>query len=574
MVRTALAAALLLGASAEVADHRDLHRARSKVPRAQWKGDGHGNMAEVLNAHLRKMFPHVRACAEWTVEELHELQAELLTARAPELDDIYSGSSDRRALLRGSLEEYRAHWAELREHAKAHPHMEEMLRDGQCHETVMWLVHHVPAPEQQTTFAKRAVPTLGAKKHECPAEGRLSKGAAALCQQYVDTYSCSDCHSGSGITAQDYDDLDGIIPEDPALPGVARQRRCDQNYAPACGACEGVGGPYWGDALKDFQPTNCEVLSTPDQVPEEKRIKPQFYEQAIVHQLGSDRLSRTQNANPKGLTLYSQIRSTLWYDFPLNGHSNGTSPDDGIAKLRHDSFYDDALYRHFDHGLVTEIHTQTRTEREANMTGPMVSLVHSLLGWGKNLGGCTCLADPVGVPVLSGMVDVAKHPHSAFMNDATYLGRINLGVEYDGFKLGDKGHGDMKAKRNMTVDHYSKWFLHVFMDADESSPTYGQPVRFYGPYSGFAVYVKIENKAPPAEVWDTACVDNGWGTHEFKPFHPCMGKKLSEYRCMNVEKTHPEVCQPFENGAGHGDAEVLRGGFGSVVLPLQQDLVV
>merc|ERR1711918_9364 len=89
-----------------------------------------------------------------------------------------------------------------------------------------------------------------------------------------------------------------------------------------------------------------------------------------------------------------------------------------------------------------------------------------------------------------------------------------------------------------------------------------------------SVYVKIENKAPPAEVWDTACVDNGWGTHEFKPLHRGMGKKLSEYKCMNVEKTHPEVCQPFENGAGHGDADVLRGGFGSVVLPLQQDVVV
>merc|ERR1712086_707526 len=72
----------------------------------------------------------------------------------------------------------------------------------------------------------------------------------------------------------------------------------------------------------------------------------------------------------------------------------------------------------------------------------------------------------------------------------------------DGYKMGDAGHGDMKAKRNMTVDHYSKWFLHMFMDADKSSPTYGQPVRFYGPYSGFAVYVSFNKTVPPAEVWD------------------------------------------------------------------------
>merc|ERR1711920_694196 len=85
------------------------------------------------------------------------------------------------------------------------------------------------------------------------------------------------------------------------------------------------------------------------------------------------------------------------------------------------------------------------------------------------------------------------------------------------------------------------------VDADESSPTYGQPVRFYGPYSGFAVYVQFQKVQPPADIWDTVCVDNGWGTSEFKPLHHCNGKKLSEYHCMNVEKTHPEICKPYEH---------------------------
>jgi len=54
----------------------------------------------------------------------------------------------------------------------------------------------------------------------------------------------------------------------------------------------------------------------------------------------------------------------------------------------------------------------------------------------------------------------------------------------------------------MTVDHYSKWFLHLFVDADPDSPTYNQVVRFYGPYSGFAVYVNIDKSGPPpAEVF-------------------------------------------------------------------------
>jgi len=119
----------------------------------------------------------------------------------------------------------------------------------------------------------------------------------------------------------------------------------------------------------------------------------------------------------------------------------------------------------------------------------------------------------------------------------------------------------------MTVDHYSKWFLHLFVDADPKSPTYKQPVRFYGPYSGFAVYVSVNKTVPPADVWDTACVDNGWGTHDFKPLKKCKGKKLDTYKCMNVEKKHPEVCKPYENGAGAGDVEMLRGAFGNIPMP-------
>jgi len=375
-------------------------------------------------------------------------------------------------------------------------------------------------------------------------------------------------------------DVDGVIPEDPKFPGWARQRRCDQNYAPACGPCDGVGGPYWGDEIEKFQPTNCDIIKTPEDVPEVERMPPTFPEQFIVHQVGSDRLARVQNAGTGRFPpLYSQIRSTLWYDFPLGGESEGLA-EDGLARLRHDSFYDDNLEQILDRGLVSEIHTQTREQREANITGPMVSLLHGLLGWGKSLGGCTCLADPVGVPTLGGIVDnkLDNKPHSAFLIDATYLGRISLGVEYANWNLGDKKpdwRKAMKAKKNMTVDHYSKWFLHLFVDADPASPTYKQPVRFYGPYSGFAVYKKVEAKVPPAEVWETACVDNGWGTHEIKPLHPCRGKKLETYKCMNVEKKNPEVCKPYEHGAGSVDIEMtLKGAFGNIVFPKMEHITV
>merc|ERR1711924_434251 len=127
----------------------------------------------------------------------------------------------------------------------------------------------------------------------------------------------------------------------------------------------------------------------------------------------------------------------------------------------------------------------------------------------------------------------------------------------------------------MVVDHYSKWFLHLFVDADPESPTYNQPVRFYGPYSGFAVYVGHDDGAPPAEVWTTACVDNGWGTPEFKtPGKQCMGKPLSDYPCMNVEKTHPEVCEPYAAVNPNADGELIKGSYGSFWSPKQADVVV
>merc|ERR1719321_1028635 len=104
-----------------------------------------------------------------------------------------------------------------------------------------------------------------------------------------------ECHSNTGMRFQDAD-LDDKIPEDDKYPGFANKRRCDQNYDPPCGPCDGVGGPYWGDDVSKFQPTNCEVVSMPEDVPEEERMPPQFAEKFIVHQLGSDRFARVQNA--------------------------------------------------------------------------------------------------------------------------------------------------------------------------------------------------------------------------------------------------------------------------------------
>lgn len=564
IAKLALTSALFATGNAEIHDRRDLQRARSKIPRLNWKGEGRGGVSDTLNGHLKKMFPLVKDCSQFSAEELQELQAELFRHRNSDFNDIYDDSLDNRKMTRSSVEDYQQHWAEMNVHAERNPHLQEMHRDAHCNEAVMWLVHHVNAPEQQTVFSRRHVPTLSTKSHQCG--DNLSESESTLCASASGTETCMECHSNTGMVFQD-PDLDGKIPEDDKFPGYARARRCDQNYDPPCGPCEGIGGPYWGDAINAFQPTACELLTAPEDVPESDRTTPELGQQFTVHQLGSDRLSRVQNGGGM-LTLYSQIRSTLWYDGAMDEAGNAIA-EDGVMRLRHDSFYDDALYQipGSDHGLVSELHFQTEEQRQNNITGPMVSLVHGLLGLGKMMGGCTCVADPVGVPVLGGLLNVGGSLHSVFRNDATYLGRIRMEIEYDGFKMGDAGHGDMKAKRNVTVDHYSKWFLHLFMDADPESPTFNQPLRFYGPYSGFAVYVAKNDTAPPSEVFDTACVDNGWGTKEEKTGLFRCDRPLSHYDCMNVEKTHPEVCTPYEKSSTSAEGSMTQGAFGSFWVP-------
>lgn len=566
-----LGCALFAFGDAEIHDARDLKRARTKKPRSNWKGDGRDGVSDTLNGHLNKMFPKVKACSEWTAEELQELQSELFRHRNTDFNEIYEDSSDNRKMLRTSLEEYQQHWAEMNGHAEANPHLQEMHRDAHCNEAVMWLVHHVNAPEQHTVFARKPVPTLSTKTHQCGE--KLSEAEAKLCSAASGTETCMECHSNSGLAYQDAD-LDGKIEDDPKFPGLNIQRRCDQNYDPPCGPCDGIGGPYWADGVEGFQPTNCELVALPEDVPEDQRMTPELGQQFTVHQLGSDRLSRVQNAGQGLLQFYSQIRSTLWYDGLLDADGNAVA-EDGMMKLRHDTFYDNNPYKKFDHGLVSELHFQTKAQREANITGPMVSLLHAALGWEEHLGGCTCVGDPVGMPVLGGQLNVNGELHSAFLNDATYLGRIKIGVEYDGFQLGDKGSGDMTSKRNMTVDHYSKWFLHLYVDADPESATYNQAVRFYGPYSGFAVYVAVDKGQPPAEVFTTACVENGWGTPEFKlPGKKCTDKPLSDYSCMNVEKTHPEVCAPYAAASPDAHGELIKGNFGSFWTPAEAEVSV
>jgi len=146
-------------------------------------------MSEKLNGFL-KQYPNTKECQDWKVEELQQFQTLMLMMRAPEVDDVYRTTSDRRA-LRGDEAVHGKRWEHLTELASRlggnHPTMH---RDGHCHEAVMWFTHHLSEPMRQKLAAMLAVPLLPYNKHSCEA-------GEELCNEYLAQVSCQDCHQVS-----------------------------------------------------------------------------------------------------------------------------------------------------------------------------------------------------------------------------------------------------------------------------------------------------------------------------------------------------------------------------------------
>ena len=67
-------------------------RAKTKVPRHDYKGADFSDMSRVLNHWLNSSY-EATPCEMWSVEELQELQAILLIARDSQFDDIYQEQS-------------------------------------------------------------------------------------------------------------------------------------------------------------------------------------------------------------------------------------------------------------------------------------------------------------------------------------------------------------------------------------------------------------------------------------------------------------------------------------------------
>merc|ERR1711988_2091269 len=307
--------------------------------------------------------------------------------------------------------------------------------------------------------------------------------ADAVHEAYQKSITCQNCHVG-GIPSLG-------VPE--VKPTTAKQlsRRCYTNYKDlfniTCGPCDGIAGKYWGDDDdKYFTPDPCTVVGTPEQIPESERVPAVFPPQFSVEVVGgSDRRGRTTNPKGHAKTPFPPILDSMYGQ--ISGHWYMDTTQEDLWLLRHDTKYAYVTFNGTHAPFVTfhvsEIHSQTKQQQSVNNTGPMVSLIDGMPSWLP--GGCTCVADPVGVP------DVA-HTRSAGLDQMQFLGRIKIQLlEGDG--------------STVELDHWANWFFHVFMETDKSVPHYGKaPKRLASAYAGTATYANwnlTDPKLADPTVW-------------------------------------------------------------------------
>merc|ERR1712136_140345 len=174
---------------------KDIWRAKTKVPRHDYKGMGFTDMSLVLNQWINSSYSAV-PCHMWKVEELQQLQALLWLAKESSFDEIYQATQDNRRMRDEILSDIQKTWKELNDLAanSEDPNSTNIRRDGHCHEAVMWFVHHLTEDMKQLLHgAEIKIPLLSHYRHDC--DDTDDSDRAKVCRSYKTQVTCQDCHS-------------------------------------------------------------------------------------------------------------------------------------------------------------------------------------------------------------------------------------------------------------------------------------------------------------------------------------------------------------------------------------------
>lgn len=180
----------------DVVAGKEIKRAETKVPRGHYKGMDFGEMSDVLNGWLNSS-TLTKACLDWDVQELQQLQALFYLARESTFDSIYVKTQDNRRLRHDFLKDLTTNWDGLNKLAAAHPdpRIATVRRDGHCHEAVMWYVHHMTEDMKEIfKTAKIPVPLLSPARHGF-CDSVTDEDGSRVCDNYKEQVTCASCHS-------------------------------------------------------------------------------------------------------------------------------------------------------------------------------------------------------------------------------------------------------------------------------------------------------------------------------------------------------------------------------------------
>jgi len=166
---------------------KDLHRAKNPVPAHDFRGDSFEQMSSILNGHLQATGAKTKECDDFTHQELQELQQFFHSIKHSDFNAIYELNHDPRRIF--DLRDY----SEINELAGKFD-LEHIVRDGHCHEAVMWFVHHLTDEVKQTLIEHGVIiPLLSYARHAVP-DG-ISDHEAKIYDVYEKQVSCLDCHA-------------------------------------------------------------------------------------------------------------------------------------------------------------------------------------------------------------------------------------------------------------------------------------------------------------------------------------------------------------------------------------------
>jgi len=98
-----------------------------------------------------------------------------------------------------------------------------------------------------------------------------------------------------------------------------RKKRCDWDYDPPCGLCEGIGGYSWGDQENDITYISCKPVALAKDIPANNITTPVWPKSFVVKEVTTlinqlDEGGRFPGADPCALHNFNNDTETMYYD--------------------------------------------------------------------------------------------------------------------------------------------------------------------------------------------------------------------------------------------------------------------